>query len=369
MESLIADFHIDRILNLQDPHDREALRLAAAPHPGLTTLIQDNLDHALRFLEHPDWHRVYSGGMIAVRVGPKLSFGTDLARVLELGSALERISAYPRFNLLLANLKVPTQIKATAFEATSAAWCSQRMIHRSLEFYPGVDVNGHKKKPDFLWHTTLGDIYVECKTTNSIESKFSARLTGVSQDVGTQYDLHNSWQGTRLNVVVDTLRGNVADSIQRVVSEAAAAAAQATWKGAVFKHGSISAFLTDRGAELVVDQKYAHFSQVMIEKTGVAVPISDARWRVLLPAERYREESVAKALKDARSQLPTNQTNAVFIEAERSTAAMQSRLLKTISLPDYTHVQWVSLWAFGHYLWAGWTEGQPFTDNVLKAAQ
>jgi hypothetical protein len=362
---MIQDLQIERILNLQEPNDRAALLSAAVQLPWLVQLIEENIGHVLNYFKDPQWFRVYSGGHIGVNVPNRTGFGIDVSRLMQLGGSLHRLSGIAGFNELLANLQNPTQIKATVFEVSAADWCLQRAIHKDLTLYPKVTVNGKRKVPEFLWQTTIGDIYGECKTTNFSESKFNSRLHEISARVESQYDKYVSWQKTRLEVTVSSLRGNADRSIMAVVDQAAEAIQKGNWRGITFQDGFISAEVKERSIDWEVPEEYAHVSQAKIEESGVAMPIIHARFTIRLPADKYRQEAVAGAMRDARTQLPPPHPSAVFIEADRCTKAMQDRLLRLIVDPAYAHVQWASLWVYGQCQWAGWKEGQPFQRSVI----
>lgn len=117
---MIEDLKIDRVLDLGSAEDRRRLRAAAAQIPELSALIGQYLDDYLRLFPEPDWHKVYSGGLISVRTIPNRSAGFDIMSVLELTKSLKRLSGCQGYEKLVAGFVNPPQIESTYFEAVAA---------------------------------------------------------------------------------------------------------------------------------------------------------------------------------------------------------------------------------------------------------
>lgn len=74
---------------------------------------------------------------------------------------------------MCASSRIPHRLPPRFSE--TAAWCTARAVTRSLRFSPEVARNGGVKRPDYLWETTLGDLFCECKQAGEFEDNFRRR--------------------------------------------------------------------------------------------------------------------------------------------------------------------------------------------------
>ena len=90
---------IERILDLSKEQDRQELLAAASDDAELRNLLNQNLDDYCRYFPGDDWQRIYSDGMLSIRVAEKLQLGYDIKHQLELAAAMT-ISTYSRIRWL-----------------------------------------------------------------------------------------------------------------------------------------------------------------------------------------------------------------------------------------------------------------------------
>ncbi|MEP6636784.1 MAG: hypothetical protein ABJB97_08670 [Acidobacteriota bacterium] len=156
---------LDRELNLNHVDDRRVLAAAAIGDPILRRLIADHLDDYCTYLSDERWHRV-NAGIVNVAAGEKHHVAFEIADLLMLVGAMKNLKDFDGFATVLKGFQNPTQIESAVFEIRAADWCRSRRVSLGLIFAPEVLVKGRVKRPEFLWRTTQGDCYCECKKSN-----------------------------------------------------------------------------------------------------------------------------------------------------------------------------------------------------------
>jgi hypothetical protein len=362
---MIEGLQINRVLDLSLPSDQQELREAARNHPELLYLIEEYLAEYLSLFTEPDWHKIYSGGLLAVRVNPKHSTGINFLQGLRLTKTLKKLSVYKGYSNLLAGFRNPTQIESTYFESTVACWCVERKTSLSIEFSPKVTVKGGYKYPEFLWHTELGDLFCECKRGNFLEGKLHQRISRLQSYLNEVYERYKPWDSSlRLDVRCESGTTNKIQSrFKSVVAQASAALKGGTYQGKIFTEGNVSAVLQRR------DEPFPQEREAMIVSMGEVGPVAKNLVEITyltltMSLAKYRQDAVARLLRDARTQLPPDATSAVFIELGGAGAAQQ-RLLSLLGEPNYENTPWVSIWSQGELAAAVWRNNQPFDDRIL----
>src|SRR5438477_954350 len=99
---------IERVLELSKQRDRIELLAAASGNAELRNLIEQNLDDYCHYFPGDDWQRIYSGGIVSIRVSEKLQLGYDIKHQLELAAAMKRLEQFPGFENVRAGLTNPT---------------------------------------------------------------------------------------------------------------------------------------------------------------------------------------------------------------------------------------------------------------------
>jgi len=363
---MIENLHIDHVLDLSTPEDRQRLCEVAKDHPELLSLIEEYLDEYLRFFSEPDWRKIYSGGMLPVQASKKHLVGFDLMQVLKLTRALRKLTGYSGFDTLMAGFRNPAQIESTYFEAVVAGWCAGRAVSLSMDFSPEVVVKGKSKYPEFLWHTELGSVYCECKKGNFLESRFHRNLAKLQLYLREIYEQYRPWD-TSLRLDVRFERGTtnkIYSRFKSVVAQASAALKAGTYKNQIFRKDDVSAALRRRDEPIPQESEIIHAS--MAEVGPVAQSLPEATYLSLtMSLAKYRQETVARLLQDARTQLPTGSVSLVFIELGGASAAAQQKLQTRLGGPAYKNTPWVSIWGQGEIAFAVWRNEQPFDDKLL----
>src|SRR5438105_224382 len=184
---------IERVLDLSKEEDREELIAAASDDANLRGLLDDNLADYCAYFPGDDWRRVYSGGMLSIRVAEKLQLGYEIKELVELTAAMKRLKNFEGFENLRAGLENPMQIASTLFEIRVADWCRGRRISTGLAFAPEIIVKERVKRPEFVWHTTLGSCVCECKKANFLQSAFNSRLSRMTELLHRSYGRYQDW--------------------------------------------------------------------------------------------------------------------------------------------------------------------------------
>jgi len=362
---MIEGLPISRILDLSIPADQRYLREAASSHPELLSLIEEYVDEYLSLFPQLDWRRVYSGGMLSIPTTRKHSISFDLLQMLRLAKSLKKLTPYSGYEKLVSGFRNPTQINSTYFEAVVGSWCVDRDVSVSIEFSPEVTVKGKCKRPDFLWHTRLGNLYCECKRNNLLESKLNARVEKLLSWLSMIYEEYGPWDASlRLDVRFERGSTNrIRDRFRTVVAQASAALKDGTHAGQTFREDDVSAVLRCRNEPVPQERESI---QASIAKVGpVAQNLAEAtHLNLRMSLAKYRQESVGRLLRDARTQLPPDSPSAVFVELGGYEAAQQ-KLQRLVGRPAYASTPWVSLWVHGEISSAIWQNGQQFDDRLL----
>lgn len=358
---------INRLLNLSKSADQRDLCEAANDDPELLSLIDGFLDEYLRIFPDAEWQRVYSGGMISVRIGDKGSTGFHIKEMLILTRTLCKLKVYQGYEKLLLGFRNPTQINSTYFETVVAGWCADRAVSLALEFSPEVAIKGGYKHPEFLWHTELGDIYCECKRANLLESAWNKKANRLLAELNTIYENYEPWDTSlRLDVRFASGTSNkIQARFKNVVAQASAALRADAYQSKEFIEGDVSAVLRSR------DEPFSYEKESIIGYRGKTETVSKTLQELTflsltMSLVKYRQEAVLRLLKDAKTQLPPDSNGAVFIDIGGYEAA-PNKLMSLLGHPAYEYVPWVSTWDHDEMTGAVWRNNQPFGDRLLLA--
>jgi hypothetical protein len=356
---------LPRTLDLSRSADVDELRTAASGDADLLKLLQDQLQSYLALCPNDAWQRVYSGGIIPIPTGEKKTTGYHLKDLLRLAESLRRLEAYHGYARLIEGFRNPPQVQSTVFEVTVAHWCATRSVSRGLEFSPAVTAGGRRKYPEFRWHTEFGSVYCECKMAHFLESACNRRLDQLTADADRVHQGFGPWDPSlRLDLHVDKGSTNgIKDRFRSVVSQAWTALRSGSWQGEVFREKEVSAVLRARSVVL------PHEHDVIRAYAGlvgpVATPVFDAAHISLtMSLAKYRRDAAAHLLREARSQLPSDSSGAVFLELGGYLSA-QAKVASLIDQPTYVRTPWVSIWVHGELAAVTWRNSQPFDNRLL----
>ena len=359
---MIENISIPHKLNISNPEDRQALLKAAAGMPTFLSLIEEQLDRYLTMFPEPQWHTIYSGGMIVVGQ-KKHSRSYDLCQMLELIKSLKDIEKYSDFATLMSGFRNQSQIAATMFEVDVAVWCVNRKMTQSLEFSPSVYVKGHVKHPDFLWHTELGRLYVECKTSEAIETNFMKRASKLTNVLNAAHKANEPWDSAyRLDVTITTTATN---QIEQRIKDVVAQASLALKSGNLcpFKNGEVSGVLHKREESPPHEDEIIRSSSINVGTTATAISHKNSHTTFTMSLAKYRGRATRDLIHEARTQLPEDYPSAIFIKLGGPISARR-KAEKLLVSPEYERTPWIGIWTPAE-LRVIWRNGQPFDGRLL----
>lgn len=357
--------HIPRILELSKAEDRDALLEAVGDRPDWSDLIAQHLDDYLQLFKHPDWRRVYSGGIVT-RSGKAGGTGRDLTFMLELTRDLKTLQHLPGFDLFVAHFDNPTQFGATVFETQVALWRVSRRVTVGFEFSPEVYVKGRPKYPDFLWETELGKLYCECKRAEVSRSEMSRKLDRLERLVEGALKQFGPLADTfRLDVLITgPLPSNFNRVLPQLVASVVSEARVTGSEASASIDEAIAATVRSRATLPPVMPRSLRKSQVIVGTTPTRRDASNATYTVTLSIGGYQAGAAVKALAAARTQIPDDAVGAVFLECG-SAESIKERVGQVLSDPVSHKTPWVALCSPGKTD-AVYLNNQPFDERLLE---
>jgi hypothetical protein len=346
-----------RAINLRDPTDRQALMDYLAPDPELSALARNHLDDYLRYFEEPAWSQMFLGAHI---MAPGARGGWELRDLLDCARRLRNLAGLLGFEDLLVGLRNPTQVHATMFEIETADWCLARSVTQGIEFGVNVAARGDPRKPEFLWHTTLGDLFVECKQAALFESALRARVDRFTEVVRTAIGGAESVpEDLRLDVFVRLPARNGIDlRIARAVKDALDRAAL----GEAASYEEVTATLRARAVDL--DRPYGTVRSFLPAPNTSLIHATSAYSSLVVEAEPYYERVAATLIRRARDQLPRDGIGAVFVRTLHTMRAI-ARANALLAQTAYERTPWISLVSSGISV-PMWRPDQPFDNRLLE---
>lgn len=328
-----------------------------APDPELSALARDHLNDYLRYFEEPAWSQTFLGAHI---LAPGGRGGWELRDLLDCARRLRNLAGLPGFEGLLAGLRNPTQVHATMFEIETADWCLSRSVTQGMEFGVHVAAPGGTRKPEFLWHTTLGDLFVECKQAALFESALRARVDRFTEVVRTAIGGPESVpEDLRLDVFVRLPARNRIDSrIAWVVNDALDRAAL----GKAASYQEVTATLRARSVDL--DRPYGTVRSFLAAPNTSLLHATSAYSSLVVEAQPHYERVAATLIRRARDQLPRDGIGAIFVRTLPTMRAI-ARASAFLAQPEYERTPWISLVSSGFGV-PMWRPHQPFDNRLLE---
>lgn len=353
-------------MNLSNPEDRRHLIELMRDNPPIHALLVDHLDDYVRLFKRTDFHLLYQGGMLSIAGPNRTKFGFRFESLLEITGTLARLERFPGFHSLIEGLFNPTQIHATLFEVQVAAWCATRKVCQSIEFSPEVQIGESVKRPEFLWLTTLGSIYCECKQENSVDNKATKRAQKLFEVLGKAYKANAHWDETsRLDVLVchPALDG-VDQGIERLVREAAARQQAGVWEGDIVD-GVVTLKMTTRADPLPDVVGCVQIHHRVLKGAPEPARSTNASYTLTMSVMGHRLRRLVDLVKDARTQLPRDKPAAIFIDIGASQVYVD-KVNELIVQPAYANIAWISLWERGRPMKAVIRGGQPLDARLAE---
>lgn len=214
--------------------------------------------------------------------------------------------------------------------------------------------------PEFLWRTTLGDVYCECKQENSAENSVNRRVSKLFDVLGEAYEKNAPWDGeTRLDLIVrhPALDGTN-EVIRRVVQKAA------SLQDGEIVDGVVTLRISRRTDAL---PNYSGCLQLHHRELKAGCSESalstTAKYTVTMSVMEHRLRQLVKLVRDARTQLPPDKQGAIFVDIGGSQIFVD-KLKELIVQPEYGNIAWISLWERGLPLKAVIRGGQPLDARI-----
>ena len=351
---------VGRALSLDNSEDARILRHVVSAIPDLAVAVQDNLEDYLRLFPEHYWRTLYDGPVVAVPVGPQQLVAYELAYLLQVVGWYKSLLSWEKATDIIGQLRNPPQIPSTFFEIETAAWCSARASTRSMEFFPEVSRNGRVTRPDYMWRTTAGDIYCECKRSSDFEDRFRRRLNSISTFLDRAVTPVIP-DGLRLDFAVERTSG-AEDSLQRLLHNVE----RQGEPGSHFVDGHVSVTVATRGSAAPPNDAMSYrTSTVPVSTSFVRAGPEGATHTLQVRATGYWQTVTTRLIRDARTQLPNDECGAVMVSLP-SVAAAEAAKQKAealIAQPAYVNTPWIALWAQGGAT-AVWRNNQPFDGRL-----
>jgi hypothetical protein len=353
-------------VNLSNSEDRRQILESSQAVPAMHQLLVGHLEDYLRLFKWPEFHTIYQGGLLSIPGPNNVQFAFQFEPFLRLTDPLTRLEQYSGFSSLIEGFRNPTQINATLFEVQVAAWCSTRKVTQSIEFSPQVHVGGSIKRPEFLWRTSLGDIYCECKQENSVDNKATKRVQKLFELVGKAYDANGPWdESLRLDMIVGhPARDGVNQIIKRLVGEAASRQRDGRWEGEIV-NGVVTLKLAKKTDDVPNVTGCAQFHNKELKGGPEPILSTNSRYTLTMSVMGHRLQRLVELVRDARTQLPQNHPAAIFIDIGGSQVFVD-KLNELIAQSSYANIAWISLWEKGQFLKPVIRGGQPLDARLAE---
>jgi hypothetical protein len=343
-EERLPSIVLGRKLSLDNPADVQYLRQAAYAIPELSQALDEHLGGYLSLFQEPHWRLVYDGPTVVFPMGQKRQGMYQLVLLLDVVKWYKSVSAFVGAAEILDQLRNPAQIPSTFFEIEVAALCASCAVTRDISFFPKVDCgNGRITRPDFLWKTTLGDLYCECKRSSDLEDQFQERADRLSAFVEDQLCPIPSSDHRWDFVVART--GGSEQSIRKLVQTALANPnAAVPWID-----GNVSLTINPR-ASAPPDGGGPMIRKSTVPASTRPVPLGPrgATYTLTVKAISYWQRVAMRLIRDARRQLP-EAPGIVMISLPRASAAQAAteKIQSVIGQPAYVNTPWIGIWAQG----------------------
>jgi hypothetical protein len=360
-------FQVPQALDLSRGEDVERLRQAAEGSSAFASLVKAELTDFLELFPEQHW-RTIRGGMLVVRAG-KSSTVFSLENMLHITRSLKKMKKYKGFEKLVEGFRNPTQVSATWFEVKVAEWCAGRAVSISLEFSPEVLVKNRTKNPEFLWETSLGRLYVECKRAAVFENSFIKRFQRLHDVLSEEYSRLQPWEpALRLDLSIEGVALNGIESRLRQVIQTAALASRAREPRSHFQIGEVLADLRPRQEPPPLALGSVRSGQLLVGTEPTKVEVENSLFTFSMSLSAYRDRAVAKLLREARTQLPAGASSAAFIELGGANESQTKKVQSLLGQSTYANTPWVSIWS-SELQSAVWRDDQPFDHRLLASAE
>lgn len=301
---------------------------------------------------------------------------TDVSRRAYHGARRPRrmgVARLARLRSTLAESRGPAGLRRSSGRATEPDAGSRNHVRdRDCRLVSGTECHSRNRvwrqccrtwrpaKPEFLWHTTLGDLFVECKQAALFESALRARVDRFTEVVRTAIGGAESVpEDLRLDVFVRLPARNGIDlRIARAVKDALDRAAL----GEAASYEEVTATLRARAVDL--DRPYGTVRSFLPAPNTSLIHATSAYSSLVVEAEPYYERVAATLIRRARDQLPRDGIGAVFVRTLHTMRAI-ARANALLAQTAYERTPWISLVSSGISV-PMWRPDQPFDNRLLE---
>lgn len=286
----------------------------------LTNLFKKYIERFKLFFPDIDmWRIINRQGGFHLKSGSSNKW-VSLREALEFTSEISHLSQYEGFEKLIEQLNNPTQFNSKRYEVYAANLCISSKIHKNITFSPQVLVNGHIKNPEFLWETELGDIYCECKQSNTLGSNISDRLrriVDIADNVFKEFVWH---ENARVRLEIDFgVQGDISKKIRLVLRELNSTVEYNNTDSSILENGIKAGFiaLDDNIENLRLAEPGRLFQCQAIQRIGnkpTRILAEGTYLTVCIDSLKYITKITNNLVKDARRQLPKGHLQGMFIQ-------------------------------------------------------
>jgi hypothetical protein len=354
-------------VNLSSLEAREQLIRDSEGNEPIYSLVKRYINDYIRLFPTQDFLTVYSGGLIGIQGKNNQQFGANLKSMLEITGKLVRLEEFPGFDSLLEGFRNPTQFSSTIFETNIASWCASRKICQSIEFSPAIAVADKVKHPEFLWRTTLGNIYCECKQENSLNNSVKRRIQKLFNDIGVLYEKNSPWnEDYRLDIIIEhPARDGTSQILGRLIQRTALL--QQTGKACeTIVEGVVTIKIVKKGEPTPDVRGCIQIHRQIIGSAKAEQIIgSNALYTLTMSVMKHRLKQFTDLIRDARTQMPKDGQGAIFIDIGGS-KLFEEKLHQLLSNPEYANTPWISTWEGDQIKIAVYRRGQPLDHRLLE---
>jgi hypothetical protein len=345
------------------------LRQFASNKPALAELIDEEMEEFLKLFPEQHWRNHALGGSILCPPGDGAQLANlDIMTLLRLTHALKNLRNHQGFDKLIAGFRNLPQVLSTCFEVTAADFCATRAISNDIEFAPPVLIKGKFKHPEFLWRTTLGNLYVECKRGAMFEHKLGKkinRLRAVAFKAIMEAGLLTT--SKRLDILVSTMTNHTERRLKEAIKRVSAADSGGVATTPV-DNEEVHIEYRERGDPIpnILDSITATTSPVPAGATSFKA--QDAPFFITMSTILHWKQAAGALLREANQQLPPDCAGAVFLKIGSPQQSLD-RISSLFRLAEYVHIAWVAavsnIGEFPKGIWGTWRGGQPFDDSAF----
>lgn len=351
--------NLDRTYSLENSSDVLQLKEYAKKIPTFAKELDDHLDLYMQIFPERHWRTIYDGLMIVIDIGNKQLIGYEFPYLLDIARKYKFLEKFDVDKNLIQGLRNPPQISSTLFEIETAAFCATRTISQFIEFSPEVTRNGKIKRPDFLWKTSLGDIYCECKQAGIFENNFKSRMGTINAYLESRLKNFEIPKELRLDFEVERT-GRAENSINHILNEL-----KIPVEGQQSQHNYVKLHVRSRSQDLEPTAASVKTSNITTSAGMNKASEQSAPSTLTVHSTRFWNTVCSKLISDARTQVPLDRPSAIFLglSTEKVGKAVFPKVTELILQPSFGNTPCIVICAQGGMSLIA-RNGQPFNTAI-----